>query len=61
MNKMNRYQQELCMNLSQLLVEDYTLLNDVIEEYVTLLGNTNRMHDLHEFTCKELEGDLGRG
>jgi hypothetical protein len=58
---MNRYQQELCMNLSQLLVEDYTLLNDVIEEYVTLLGNTNRMHDLHEFTCKELEGDLGRG
>ena len=61
MNKMNRYQQELCMNLSQLLTEDYTLLNDVIEEYVTLLGNTNRMHDLHEFTCKELEGDLGRG
>ena len=58
---MNRYQQELCMNLSQLLTEDYTLLNDVIEEYVTLLGNTNRMHDLHEFTCKELEGDLGRG
>ena len=61
MNKMNRYQQELCMNLTQLLTEDYTLLNDVIEEYVTLLGNTNRMHDLHEFTCKELEGDLGRG
>ena len=61
MNKMNRYQQELCMNLTQLLVEDYTLLNDVIEEYVTLLGNTNRMHDLLEFTCKELEGDLGRG
>ena len=61
MNKMNRYQQELCMNLTQLLAEDYTMLNDVIEEYVTLLGNTNRMHDLHEFTCKELEGDLGRG
>ena len=61
MNKMNRYQQELCMNLTQLLVEDYTLLNDVIEEYVTLLGNTNRMHDLHEFTCKEIENDWGRG
>ena len=61
MNKMNRYQQELCMNLSQLLAEDYTMLNDVIEEYVTMLGNTNRMHDLHEYTCKELEGDLGRG
>ena len=61
MNKMNRYQQELCMNLSQLLAEDYTLLNDVIEEYVTLLGNTNRMHDLHEFTCKEIESDFGVG
>ena len=61
MNKMNRYQQELCMNLSQLLAEDYTMLNDVIEEYVTMLGNTNRMHDLHEYTCKELESDLGRG
>ena len=59
MNKMNRYQQELCMNLSQLLAEDYTLLNEVIEEYVTLLGNTNRMHDLHEYTCKEIENDLG--
>ena len=58
---MNRYQQELCMNLSQLLAEDYTLLNDVIEEYVTLLGNTNRMHDLHEFTCKEIESDFGVG
>ena len=61
MNKMNRYQQELCMNLTQLLTEDYTLLNDVIKEYVTLLGNTNRMHDLHEFTCKEIENDWGRG
>ena len=59
MNKMNRYQQELCMNLSQLLAEDYTMLNEVIEEYVTLLGNTNRMHDLHEFTCKEIESDFG--
>ena len=58
---MNRYQQELCMNLSQLLAEDYTLLNEVIEEYVTLLGNTNRMHDLHEYTCKEIESDFGLG
>ena len=49
------------MNLSQLLSEDYVLLNEVIEEYVTLLGNSNRMHDLHEYTSKELEGDWGRG
>jgi len=54
---MNRYQQELCMNLSTLLSDDYALLNEVIEEYVELLGNSNRMHDLHEYTCKELHND----
>mgnify|MGYP003139566602 CR=1 FL=1 len=58
---MNRYQQELCNNLSVLLCEDYELLNDIIIEYVTMLGNTNKMHDLHEYTSKELENDLGRG
>ena len=59
MNKMNRYQEELCTNLCYLLTEDSQLLNDTIIEYVTLLGNTNRMHDLHEYTCKEIENDLG--
>jgi len=58
---MNRYQQELCTNLSTLLTDDYTLLNEVIEEYVQLLGNSNRMHDMHEFTSKEIENDWGRG
>ena len=58
---MNRYQQELCSNLSVLLSDDYELLNEVIIEYVELLGNTNRMHDLHEFTSKEIENDWGRG
>ena len=58
---MNRYQQELCMNLSTLLSDDYALLNEVIEEYVQLLGNSNRMHDMHEFTSKEIENDWGRG
>ena len=61
MNKMNRYQQELCTNLCYLLTEDSQLLNDTIIEYVTMLGNTNRMHDLHEFTCKEIESDFGHG
>ena len=60
-NKMSRYQQELCMNLVSLLPEDPALLNETIIEYVQLLGNTNRMHDLHEYTCKELENDWGRG
>ena len=58
---MNRYQQELCNNLSVLLCEDYELLNDIIIEYVTMLGNTNKMHDLHDYTCKEIETDWGRG
>ena len=61
MNKMNRYQEELCTNLCYLLKEDSQLLNDTIIEYVELLGNTNRMHDLHEFTCKEIESDFGVG
>ena len=58
---MNRYQQQLCQNLNVLLSEDYELLNDIIIEYVTMLGNTNKMHDLHEYTCKEIETDWGRG
>ena len=45
------------MNLSALLPEDRTLLNDIIIEYVELLGNSNRMHDLHEFTNNELYND----
>ena len=61
MTKLTRYQQELAMNLCQLLPEDYQLLNDTIIEYVELLGNTNRMHDLHEYTCKEIENDWGVG
>ena len=58
---MNRYQQQLCQNLNVILSEDYELLNDIIIEYVTMLGNTNKMHDLHEYTCKEIENDWGRG
>ena len=58
---MNRYQKQLCENLTVLLSEDYELLNDIIIEYVTMLGNTNKMHDLHDYTCKELETDWGRG
>ena len=61
MTKLTRYQQELATNLCVLLAEDHQLLNETILEYVELLGNTNRMHDLHEYTCKELENDWGRG
>ena len=55
--RMNRYQKELCMNLAQLLPENYEILNDIIIEYVELLGNSNRMHDLHEWTAREIESE----
>ena len=54
-------QEQIAMSLCELANDDYTLLNDIIIEYVELLGNTNRMHDLHEFTCKEIESDFGLG
>ena len=57
---MNRYAEELCTNLSVLLADDYKLLNEVIVEYVAMLP-TQRMHDLHDFTSKEIENDWGRG
>ena len=60
-NKLSRYQLQLVDNLNTLLAEDAALLNETIIEYVQLLGNTNRMHDLHEYTCKEIENDWGRG
>ena len=52
---------QLALSLCTLVQDDYTLLNEVIVEYVTMLGNTNRMHDLHEFTSQEIENDWGRG
>ena len=61
LNQMNRYQKELCMNLTTLLPEDPSMMNDFIIEFVEMLGDSNRMHDLHEFTAKEIESDLGRG
>ena len=53
--------QQLALSLCKLTHDDYTLLNDIIIEYVTMLGNTHKMHDLHEYTCKEIENDWGRG
>jgi len=46
--------QQLAMNLCYLLPEDSELLNDIILEYVELVSNTNRSHDLLEFTNNEM-------
>ena len=54
---MNRYQQELCMNLSTLLSDDYALLNEVIEEYVDLISN-KRLNDLLEYSNKEMRANV---
>ena len=45
---MNRYQQELCMNLCTLLPEDYELLNDIIIDYVQMIDN-NKLDDLEQY------------
>ena len=52
--------QQLALSLCQLTQHDYELLNEVIIEYVSMLPTT-RMHDLHDFTSKEIENDWGRG
>ena len=36
---MNRYQQQLCDNLTVLLSEDYELLNDMIIDYLSRLDD----------------------
>ena len=45
---MNRYQQELCNNLTVLLSEDYELLNDIIISYVNNL-NDNEFDNLEDY------------
>ena len=58
--KLDRYQLNLIDNLNTLIVEDSDLRNDILTEFVQLL-EFNRMHDLHDFTCQEIENDWGRG
>ena len=48
MNKMNRYQEELCTNLCYLLAEDSQLLNDTIIEYVDLIDD-NKCNDPEQY------------
>ena len=54
---MNQYQTELAQNLSVLLADDAALREEVINDFVFLLGNSDRMHALHEFTSTELQRD----
>jgi hypothetical protein len=54
---MNQYQTELADNLSVLLADDPALREEVISDFVYMLGDSDRMHALHEFTTTELQRD----
>ena len=50
---MNRYQEELCTNLCTLLADDYTLLNDIIIDYVNNI-NDNEFDNLERHVNNNL-------
>ena len=50
---MNRYQQQLCDNLTVLLSEDYELLNDIIIEYVGMIDD-NKYDELEQYVNNNL-------
>ena len=54
---MNQYQNELAENLSVLLADDAALREEVISDFVFMLGDSDRMHSLLEFTTNELRHD----
>ena len=54
---MNQYQTELADNLSVLLADDEALREELIRDFVYMLGDSDRMHSLHEFTTNELRHD----
>ncbi len=54
---MNQYQNELAENLYVLLADDQSLREELIRDFVYMLGDSDRMHSLHEFTTNELRHD----
>jgi len=53
---MNR--EQLALNLSYLAKEDYTLLNDIIVDYVMNHVDNNRFNDLEDYVNTELSAIL---
>jgi hypothetical protein len=49
---------QLCQDLEVLCIQDSTILEEVIDEYVYLLSD-HRREELQEFVTKELEADFG--
>ena len=54
---MNQCQTELAENLSVLLADDAALREEVIRDFVYMLGDSDRLHALLEFTTTELKRD----
>ena len=52
---MNRYQQELCTNLSTLLSDDYELLNVIISDYVMNKINNKEFNDWEDVVNIEMK------
>ena len=50
---MNR--EQLALNLCYLAKEDYTLLNDIIVDYVMNHVDNNRFNDLEDYVNTELQ------
>tara|TARA_R100000781_G_scaffold8151_1_gene7544 strand:- start:583 stop:750 length:168 start_codon:yes stop_codon:yes gene_type:complete len=46
--------EQLAMNLSYLAKEDYTLLNDIIADYVMNHIDNNRFNDLEDYVNNEM-------
>ena len=53
---MNR--EQLALNLSYLAKDDYTLLNDIIVDYVMNHVDNNRFNDLEDYVNNELQSIL---
>ena len=49
--------QQMCVDLEYLMTQDYSIREEIIDEYVFLL-NDNRFEEMQEFIKKELEADF---
>jgi hypothetical protein len=54
---MSTTKQQVAMNLSYLMQDDYAFTNEIILEYVGLIDN-NRLNDLLEFTNNEMRANV---
>ena len=48
--------QQMCVDLEYLMTQDYSIRDEIIDEYVYLL-NDKRFEEMQEYIKKELEGD----